>query len=291
MIKSTLRRFVHKLLDATRYEEVMAPVGRAEQILLQHAWRRVPREAGSVPTFPEVEFSTFSQNGEDGILLYLFSLIGTTNRRVVEIGAGDAIECNAANLIVNHGWTGLLIDGSEKNLARGRRFYATRSNAWRFHRLPPTIVSAWITRDNVNELLASHEFAGDIDLLSLDIDGTDYWIWEAITVVKPRVVVVEFNNRWAADRAVTVPYRDAFVDQGNGQFGASLAAFEKLAERKGYRLVGANSPSTNAFFVRREIAPDLLPSVTVESCLSSEFARHQQRTGAAGANAAPLVEV
>lgn len=232
------------------------------------------------PSFRDVEYSLYSQNNEDGILILIFSLIGEGKSQVVELCASDGIECNAANLIINRGWSGLLFDGDQRLLDLGKQFYSERTNAWRFRRLPPLLVQAWITAENVNQLIESNGFSGEIDLLSIDVDGVDYWIWKAIDIVQPRVVVIEYNNRWPSDRSVTIPYRSDFScvepgEAGAGYFGASLRALVKLGSEKGYRLIGANSPNTNAFFLKAGIGEDEFPEVSVESCLSSDYARHQ----------------
>lgn len=216
-------------------------------------------------------FSVYSQTDEDGILLYLFALIGVTNRRCVELCAGDGIECNTANLILNHGFTGLLVDGTAGLVERSRAFYASAPETRIF---PPQSVQAWITRDSVDELVRSHGFEGEIDLLSLDMDGVDLWIWEALTVIQPRVVVVEFQDILGPDRSWTVPYADDFssgahsTTDGMPNFaGASITAFTKLAKRKGYRLVGTNTMGWNAFFVRDDLAEGLIAEVSTADCL------------------------
>lgn len=256
---------------------------RALQIMLTLQYQERANTGLLANSFNDIEFSRYSQNGEDGILLYIFALIGYTNKQVVEICAGDGIECNAANLIINHGWEGLLFDGNEQAIARGKAYYAQQTNAWRLRRLPPQLVQAWITAENVNQLIIDHGVEGEIDLFSLDMDGVDYWIWKALDCIQPRVVVVEYNNRWRADQSVTVPYQHDFsadgasVD-GAGYFGASLLAFTRLAQQKGYRLIGANGPNTNAFFMRQDVGQAYFPEVSVESCLNSDYARDQQRT-------------
>jgi len=269
---------------------------RQMQILLAQNYRRMVAQGDPLPAFSEVEFSCCSQNGEDGILLLIFSAVGPRSKRVVEICAGDGIECNAANLIINHGWTGLLFDGEAEAIRRGKAFYAERTNAWRFHRLPPTLVRAWITVDNVNPLIEENGFSGEIDLLSLDLDGVDFWIWKSIKCIAPRVVVLEYNNRWAPQQSVTVPYVGDFAAsgasvEGEGYFGASLLAFARLGKEKGYRLVGANGPNTNAFFLRNDVGPDIFPEVSVESCLSSNYALHQHRTKYPLIKDKPVVEI
>ena len=219
-----------------------------------------------MPKFSDVEFRCHSQNGEDGILLYIFSLLGTTNRRVVEICAGAGIECNAANLIINHGWLGLLFDGDPNFIAYGRNFYSKCATTFI---VPPTLVNAWITAENINELVSS--FAGPVDLLSLDLDGNDYWIWKALDVISPRVVIAEVNGWWGPEKAVAMSYNpDYKLDFSKQPYrcGASLPAFVKLGKKKGYRLVGVQSLTFNAFFVKNGIGEDLLPEVTPQECLS-----------------------
>ena len=236
------------------------------QVLLRQQYRDLARRGVELPDFADVEFRTYSQNGEDGILLYLFSLLGTTNRTVVEICAGDGYECNAANLLVNHGWKGLLVDGDAAQVASGRQFYATCRNTWI---APPTFVHEWITAENVNGTVARQGFGGSIDLLSLDLDGNDYWIWKALDCVIPRVVIIEFNNACGPDRSLTIAYRPDFrLDLSCRPYrcGASLTALTKLARSKGYRLVGTDSRGVNALFVRDGLGESVLPERSVADC-------------------------
>ena len=245
-------------MNETRHDlllnEKTSVASKVGQIRLAHEWKRMSQHGEMLPSLADVEFRAFSQNGEDGILLYIFSLIGTGKRTCVEICAGDGIECNSANLILNHGWTGLLVDGNEENVQRGKRFYATHRDSFSF---PPQFAHTWVDRETVNDLIERHGFKGDIDLLSLDLDGVDYWIWEAIEVIRPRVVVAETQCIWGADRSVSVPYRRDFSSpliQGFGVYsGASLPAFVRLAKRKGYRLVGTQALGFNAFFIREDL--------------------------------------
>lgn len=295
-LKDWLKVAARSLQRMARDEHAENKLDRQLQILLSMHFRELAASGRSLPTFGEVEFSTCSQNGEDGILLFIFSIIGTTNKRVVEAAAGDGIECNAANLILNHGWEGLLLDGNAALIERGKAFYGQRNNAWRLRRLPPALIHAWIDRDNIDELIGSHGMAGPIDLLSLDMDGIDFWIWKAIQSAQPRVVVVEYNNRWSSDQSLTVPYARDFVGKGasvdgEGYFGASLKAFTCLAKEKGYRLIGANSPNTNAFFMKDDVGVDNFPEVSVESCLASAYAIHQHATKYPLIKNLPVIEV
>ena len=242
------------------------PAAQIGQLMLRQQYQDLVRRRLALPDLIDVEFRCYSQNGEDGILLYLFALLGTTNRMVVEICAGDGIECNAANLIINHGWRGLLFDGDDQQLAVGRQFYAACRNTFVS---PPHLVHAWITAENVDALVAEHGFAGEIDLLSIDVDGNDYWIWKALECVRPRVVVVEFNGGCGPEVSMTMPYNPDFrLDLSKQPYrsGASLAAFVKLGQAKGYRLVGIHSLGFNAFFVRDDLGEDILPASTPVDC-------------------------
>jgi hypothetical protein len=280
IIKKTLRCIGHQALDDELVQNLVRnplvrqrPYDQALQGLLALKYKDMVRDGAPLPHFSEVELRAYSQNGEDGILLYLFALLGTTNKRCVEICAGDGTECNTANLIINHGWAGLLVDGSEANVAKGQKFYAKCPDT--FLR-PPAFRQAWITRGNVNSIVTAAGFAGPIDLLSLDIDGVDYWVWEALDCIQPRVVVLEYAGVWGPEHAVTVPYRDDFrLDFGRLPLygGASLAAFVKLGRKKGYRLVGSQRLGFNAFFVRAGVGEDLLPEVQARDCLELHVPR------------------
>jgi hypothetical protein len=174
-----------------------------------------------------------------------------------------------------------LFDGDPENVKRGTHFFSKwGNNTWRFRRDPPSFTCAWITAENVNQLVSQY-VTGDIDLLSIDLDGMDFWIWRALSDITPRVVVIEYNNRFPAEISATVPYDPQF--QGTdlmtvGYFGASLAALTKLGVEKGYRLIGTNGPNTNAFFMKDDVGRDAFPAVTVQSCLSSDYAMRHQRS-------------
>ena len=255
-----------------RLEHAAGYVDRGTQLLMALKYRELAQR-GEMLSFNEVEFRNYSQNGEDGILWYIFSLIGTVNKTCVELCAGNGIECNSANLIVNHGWLGLLCDGDADNVAAGRDFYANHPNTWS---LPPNLQQQWISAETVNDLIEKNGFAGELDLLSLDIDGIDYWLWKAIEVCSPRVVMLEINAIWGCEASVTVPYRPDFearkiyhTDRLVAYYcGASLPAFVKLGAQKGYRLVGSNSYDFNVVFMRNDVGVDHFPEVTAESCFS-----------------------
>jgi hypothetical protein len=247
---------------------------KTTQLKLMYDWQAMARRKEPLPSLGDVEFRCFSQNGEDGIILYIFSLIGTKSKICVEVCSGDGIQCNSANLLLNHSWTGLLVDGDYENVKKGTEFYSKHPDTFIF---PPKFVNAWVDRETVNDLIYRNGISGEIDLLSIDLDGVDYWIWEVIEVIQPRVVALETQCIWGEERSVSVPYRRDFrspLIQGFGVYsGASLPAFVGLGKRKGYRLVGTQALGFNAFFVRNDIGNDLLPEASVKSCLDRPFVR------------------
>ena len=195
------------------------------------------------------EFKVWSQWGEDGIFQYLLREVEVPNRIFVEFGVETYVESNTRFLLTQHQWSGLIMDGSETNIAYIRQdpIY------WRYNL---KAVQAFITRENINQLLVSNGLSGPIGLLSIDIDGNDYWVWEVITAVEPALVAIEYNSRFGPQRAVTIPYQASFerrrAHYSTAYYGASLGALVGLGRRKGYAFVGSNTAGNNAFFVRRE---------------------------------------
>lgn len=206
-------------------------------------------------TINRYEHRIYSQNGEDGILLYLFSLLGTTDRRFVEFGIGDGRQCNTANLSLNFGWSGLLMDIDPSNVQSAQVYYGQQLGQQAKH---VQVMQAHVTADNINQNLADQGYTGELDLLSIDIDSNDYWIWHAIDVIQPRLVVIEYNASLGDQRRLVVPYQANFragtAHVSGFYHGASLAALALLGEQKGYILAGCESAGINAFFVRQDVA-------------------------------------
>lgn len=223
------------------------------------------------------ESKVYSQWGEDGILQYLVRKVAVSRRIFVEFGVQDYTEANTRFLMINDQWSGLILDGSEHHIASIRRdpIY------WRYNL---KAVQAFVTRENINTLLSDNGITGEIGLLSVDIDGNDYWVWEAITAVNPAIVVVEYNARFGPERAVTVPYDPAFVrDSAHYSciyYGASLAALVGLGRRKGYAFVGSNRAANNAFFVRTDLLPAGMRELTAaEGWRPCQFREARDRSG------------
>ncbi len=219
---------------------------------------RMTRNAASLR---EAEFHVFSQFGEDGIIQYLIERLHVASKRFIEFGVENYTEANTRFLLENNGWSGLILDSSRDHIKhiRGQEYY------WK-HEL--TAVEAMIDRDNVNAFFREHGFEGEIGLLSIDIDGNDYWVWEAIDSVDPALVVVEYNHRFGPERAVTIPYSPDFqraeAHHSMIYYGASLNALCRLGRRKGYAFLGCNSAGNNAWFVKRGLKPEDLPEQSAE---------------------------
>jgi hypothetical protein len=205
------------------------------------------------------EFSVYSQWGEDGIVQHLLHHIPISRKVFVEFGVENYMEANTRFLLVKDNWTGLVMDGSKENIDYIRQ----DDISWRFQLKSQ---QAFITRENINDLIRANGINGDIGLLSIDVDGNDYWVWEAIDVVTPAIVIVEYNHRFGSERAVTVPYRADFqrskAHHSNVYYGASLAALCRLGNRKGYTFVGCTTAGNDAFFVRSDLKPDSIPELT-----------------------------
>lgn len=258
------REFVFNGLGGIQHSD---PVPQLNLLL---AYQALKESGAALPQLHQVGFKAFSQTDEDGILLYILSIIGSASKRAVEFCAGNGVECNSANLIINHGWHGLLVDGDDQLVKSGVDFYNRNPHTYVY---PPVFVHRWITRDNVNSLIMEHGFSGDIDLLSIDMDGVDYWIWQAIDCIEPRVVVVEYQDILGPDKSCSVPYSDSFnssdysSSRGMPNFcGASLLAFVKLVRSRGYRLVGCNRYGYNAFFIRNPLGEKELPEIDINQC-------------------------
>jgi len=218
-----------------------------------------------LPDFSNTGFRVFSQGDEDGKILFIFSVIGFSNKICVDMAFASPYGANTTNLILNWGFHGLLVEGND--LSAAQTFFNSHKDTCVY---PPTTVRSWITVENVNDICRINGFTGEIDLFSLDMDGVDYHIWKSLNVIQPRVVVIEYQDILGPDAELTVPYKPDFnrFDIHPDFFSASLSAFVKLGKEKGYRLVGTNHLGYNAFFVKNGIGEDVLPEISVSSCFS-----------------------
>ena len=198
----------------------------------------------------DYEFRVSSQWGEDGIIQYLIKNTEISNKIFVEFGVENYTESNTRFLLQNNNWIGLIIDGSEENIS-----YIKSDPIYWKHNLKAEC--EFITAENINEVLKRNGIKGEIGLLSIDIDGNDYWVWEAIDYISPRIVICEYNSHYGDEHKVSVPYNAEFVrseeHHSNIFYGASISALDFLAKRKGYSLVGSNKAGNNLFFIRDDL--------------------------------------
>ena len=198
----------------------------------------------------------YSQNDEDGIILYILKHIGVKTKKFVEVGVENGIECNTTNLLKNFNWSGAQIEGNKK-LYNNAKIQLKKVLGKKIKNLK--LLNIFVTKKNINQILKKYS-GKEIDLLSIDIDGNDFWIWKAINCVKPRLVVIEYNSFFGPNISATIKYNSKFSwDHYNNKpyYGASLKALEKLGKQKKYSLVGVDKNGVNAFFIRNDLAKNI----------------------------------
>ena len=217
----------------------------------------------------ESEFKVYSQWGEDGIIQYILKHISINNKVFVEFGVEDYTESNTRFLLKNDNWSGLVLDGNKAHI----EYIKNDTSVYWAHNLKAEHI--FITKDNINSILLQNGIPEDLGLLSIDIDGNDYWIWESISCIKPRIVVSEYNSIFGSTSKVTVPYLDSFVRNNahfsNVYYGASLGALDFLAKKKGYALIGTNMAGNNAFFIRNDLSSTFKVLTVNEAYKSAQF--------------------
>lgn len=236
---------------------------------------RIVRAQNEVRSLHDVEFRVYSQFGDDGIIQWLTGQLPGLPKRFIEFGVEDYSECNTRFLMVNDGWSGLVMDGSATNVAR------LKSRRW-FWRHDLTANHKFLTRENVDATIAEWVGTEPLGLLHIDVDGNDYWLWDAIHCTSPGIVIMEYNAVMDPDRTITIPYDPEFTRfaaHPSGQYaGASLGALTHLGNLKGYALVGTNSAGNNAYFVRRDLLNACVREVPIAECYSPPKFRESRDT-------------
>ncbi len=229
-----------------------------------------------IKSLEEVEFKVFSQFGDDGIIQYLINKIKIQDKVFVEFGVGDYKEANTRFLLMNNNWSGLVADSSLENIKELKK----EQIFWR-HNLKA--VSFFVTRENINEMIRSQGFSGEIGLLHIDLDGIDYWVWQDLTVIKPVIVILEYNSVFGIKRPVTIPYKKDFgrtkAHYSNLYWGSSLPALYLLSKEKGYSFVGCNRAGNNAYFVRKDKLGSLKSLKPEEGYVLSKYRESRDKDG------------
>ena len=224
----------------------------------------------------DYEFQVYSQWGEDGIIQHLIGKVEIPNKIFIEFGVEDYKEANTRFLLQNNNWSGLVMDASENNIQK------IKSDAiyWRYNLKAEC---CFIDKDNINDIIKRNGISGDIGILSIDIDGNDYWIWNAIDCISPRIVICEYDSLLGSKKAVTTPYDKTFHrSKAHYSFlygGASIKALNNLAEKKGYVLAGSNSVGLNLFFVRKDVAQNIKPVSVEEAYVKAIFRNSRDENG------------
>jgi hypothetical protein len=262
-------------LKADRFRRRVGPFG--ERLILLEG-RRAAWEVAKLPVttlLKRAGFGVFSQFDEDGIIQFLISHVEIKNQTFIEFGVEHYEESNTRFLLMNDNWQGLVMDGSEENVD-----YIKNDRVSRKYDLQS--YCEFITKDNINELIRRAGFDPDLGLLSVDIDGNDYWVWEAINSIQPRIVVSEYNSVLGLD-PVSIPYQADFfrtkAHYSNLYYGCSLSALTHLAGKKGYVFVGSNLRGNNAFFIRKDLAGSFRELSAQEGYVSSLFREGRDKKG------------
>jgi hypothetical protein len=224
----------------------------------------------------DYEFKVFSQWGDDGIIQHLINTIEIPHRTFIEFGVQDYTESNTRFLLINNNWRGLIMDSSTKyiNSIRRRDYY------WKYDLKAK---EAFITAENINDLIGQEELPIEVGIYHIDIDGNDYWIWKATTSIRPIIVITEYQSLFGCERAVTIPYKSDFnrtdVHYSNLFYGASLLSLCDLAKEKGYCFVGCNSAGNNAYFVREDKVGSLKVLTASDGYVLSNFREARDAQG------------
>ncbi len=269
-IKKSIKKFVPQKIfyfvrDAVYPEKIDVLEKRIHSLFFKQYESLAAPRISQKDLFKNLEYKVYSKHGGDGILAHIFSKIGRTNRTFVEMGVEDGTECNTANLSLNFGWKGLLIDANEAWIQKARDFYKKKLGA-SSENVRMTV--GFVTAESINTIITDSGFGGPIDLLSIDIDSNDYFVWDAIKSVDPRVVVMEYNAAFGL-RSLTIKYDPKFhyqeaFKQNPLYFGASLTALSRLAKKKGYILVACDTHGHDAFFVKKDAAEGKFTELTPE---------------------------
>lgn len=266
MIIKRIQRFYE------RYTSLISNIYRIQEAL----GRIEQRQTAHCVSYWQAEFRVFSQWGEDGIIQYLLRHVSIDRPIFVEFGVENYTESNTRFLLTNNQWAGLVIDGSAKNI----EYIKCDSIYWASNLKAE---HSFITKNNINDLLAKNGITGDIGLLSVDIDGNDYWVWEAIDTISPRIVICEYNSHFGPIAEVTTPYDAGFVREdahfSKIYYGASISAFCSLASAKGYSLVASNSVGNNIFFVRNDLVGSLPVITAAQAYRRAQFREYHDKNG------------
>lgn len=264
-------------INSKKYFNKLISKDDNQKLLLGKILAKLNNNLDVIKSINEVEFKVFSQWGDDGIIQYLINHINIPNKIFVEFGVETYHESNTRFLLMNNNWSGLVIDGSKENI----KAILSQDIYWKFDIIAKP---SFITAENINGLIDEENISGDIGLLSIDLDGNDYWVLDAIEVIQPVILIIEYNSVFGNDRFITIPYNPDFdrteAHYSNLYWGASLPALHYLATKKGYTLIGCNSNGNNAYFVRNDNVSNLPAPTLKQAFVESKYKESRDKKGA-----------
>ncbi len=223
----------------------------------------------------EFEFKVFSQAGDDGIIQYLINKIPVKNKVFIEFGVADYKESNTRFLLINNNWSGLIMDSSKANIETIKK----DNIYWKYDLIA---LEAFITKENINELICKSGIGENIGFLHIDIVGNNYWVWKEMNI-KPVIVSIEYNSVFGKEHAITIPYYKDFIrtnhHYSNLYFGCSLPALVDLSAEKGYIFIGSNSMGNTAYFVRKDLSHGFKNLTAEQGYVISKFRESRNREG------------
>jgi len=266
-----LKRFIRRLTEILGYtNQIINRESYDARLLALGALLSNQQWSMSSTNLNDYEFKIFSEWGDDGIIQYLIKHVKIENKTFIEFGVENYLESNTRFLMVNNNWSGFVMDGSEENMKSLQR------RSW-FFRYDLNCKSAWIDKDNINDLLKESGFS-NIGLLHIDLDGNDYYLLQEIdfSTFNPSILVMEYNSVFGSERPISIPYSKDFqrtkVHYSNLFFGSSLPALNHAAEQKGYSLVGCNLAGNNAYFVRNDLLNERIKKMSIKKAfVESKF--------------------
>jgi hypothetical protein len=273
-----MKKALLKLLAKFNELNTKELVRNSETNLMLSAQLHIQRikKLNTINSLGDVEFKVFSEWGEDGIIQYLINNVEIKNKTFIEFGVSDYKESITRFLLMNDLWKGLVIDSSAECISSIQK----DEIYWRYNL---KAINNFITSENINNIFLKEGFTGEIGLLSVDIDGNDYWVLEKIDVIDPVIIVCEYNSLFGKEFPVSIKYDPNFIRSkahySNLYFGASLPALVKLAEKKGYDFVGSNSAGSNAFFVKKGLSKNLKIFTAAEGYKQSQFRQSRDLNG------------
>jgi hypothetical protein len=271
-ISKFIKRISYQVNRIPEIEKLIISDIKSPKVNLGQIQSHQNNQKEKIENLSEVEFQVFSQWGDDGIIQYLVNKLDIPHKTFIEFGVESYIEANTRFLLVNNNWTGYVIDGSPENVQKIKKDIISWSSELHAE-------CSFITKENINELIQKVSFNKEVGILSVDIDGNDYWVWKAIDCINPIIVIAEYNSIFGINTFWTLPYNPAYVrkrDHTISYYGASLQALCSLGHEKGYEFIGCNSKGNNAYFIRKDkMVPAIKSKKPEEGYVVSKFREAQ----------------